>query len=83
MIKANMTMIKFSSFLGTLGTKEITLDEIPKFAQKDFSKFMIGKTVTPREGITHYHAIDVKRWANKILRISGFDYPVKWNSNKE
>ena len=81
--QANMTLGKFYKFLESLGTEEVTLDEIPSFAQEDFSKFMIGKTVTPRDGVTHYHAIDVKRWAHKVFAVSGLDYRVEWKPNNE
>lgn len=55
----------------------IFLDDLPKQLKPDLQKFIVGETISMREGkIVIGHNL-YKRWLLKI-RTKGFDYEIDW-----
>ena len=49
----------------------VKFDEIPEELQDDFKLFFIGKTLTIRNGIPHFHYHDYKEWYKKVVYREG------------
>lgn len=82
MITSDLSFNEFLITLKDLLNKEIVyVDEIPKCLQKDFSEFIIGKTLSvglDNRTITY----DYTKYYNKIINSKGINYPIKFKKNK-